>query len=160
MLLCTHVADVLGRSASRAIMSASGAKSLLTPTAVRISRATREVDPVATESWRQQAIALIIYPAARLLPYFLRPNRRLISSLEKDSGAKSPSHPPGFELDTQAGVYRIGVGAVVIPEVNAWKTSSKTIREVTAWLIQRSVDHHPATALAPPLGRKTPNPCF
>ena len=47
-------------------------------------------------NWRNQAIALIIYPAARLLPYFLRPNRRLISSLEKDSGAKSPSHAQTF----------------------------------------------------------------
>ena len=43
-----------------------------------------------------QAIALTIYPAARLLPYFLRPNRRLISSFEKDSGAKSPSHAQTF----------------------------------------------------------------
>jgi len=49
---------------------------------------------------------------------------------------------PGFQFDTQAGIYRIGVGAVVLPEVNAWRTSSKPIREVTAWLIQRSVDQH------------------
>jgi hypothetical protein len=45
-------------------------------------------DDSSWDRWRKQAIALTIYPAARLLPCFLRPNRRLISSLEKDSGAK------------------------------------------------------------------------
>ena len=49
---------------------------------------------------------------------------------------------PGFEFDTQAGVYRIGVRAVVRPKVNSWSTSSETIREVTAWLVHRSVDQH------------------
>jgi hypothetical protein len=49
---------------------------------------------------------------------------------------------PEFDFDTQAGFYRIGIGAVVLPEVEDWKNSSKSIRDVTAWLVERSVDQH------------------
>ncbi|MFN7995287.1 MAG: hypothetical protein U0Q18_16890 [Bryobacteraceae bacterium] len=48
----------------------------------------------------------------------------------------------GSELDDIAGAYRIGVGAVVLPEVKKWRTSSMSVRDVIAWLIHRSVDQH------------------
>src|SRR5271157_119993 len=80
-------------------------------------------------SWLQASEGLGVLPVSWI-----------IAARRMEPGIKG--NQPGFEFDTQAGVYRIGVGAVVLPEVNTWSTSSKTIREVTAWLVQRSVDQH------------------
>lgn len=80
-------------------------------------------------SWLQAADGLGLLPVSWILAA-----RRLEPGIR--------GNQPGFEFDTQAGVYRIGVGAVVLPKVDAWITSSKTIREVTAGLGHRSVDQH------------------
>lgn len=81
------------------------------------------------EAWLQEGDGLGLLPISWIVAA-----RRLEPGIQGNN--------PGFELDTQAGVYRVGVGAVVLPEVNAWSTSLKTIREVTAWLVRRSVDQH------------------
>jgi len=49
---------------------------------------------------------------------------------------------PQFDLNGQTGFSRIGVGAVVVPEVDIWVTSTRSVRDVTGWLIQRSVEQH------------------
>ena len=80
-------------------------------------------------SWLQAADGLGLLPVSWI-----------IAASRMEPGIRS--NQPGFEFDTQAGVYRIGIGAVVLPEVDAWSTSSKTVRQVIAWLVQRSVDQH------------------
>lgn len=47
-----------------------------------------------------------------------------------------------FLIDREAGIYRIGVETVVLPEVKNWCKSMRSIREVTGWLVKRSVDQH------------------
>jgi hypothetical protein len=70
----------------------------------------------------------------------LLPVAWIIAAQRLEPGIRSED--PRFQLDVQAGVYRIGVGAVVLPEVKLWVNSPRTVRELTAWLIQRSVDQH------------------
>ena len=45
-------------------------------------------------------------------------------------------------MDREAGIYRLGVETIALPEVKSWCTSKRSIREVTGWLIKRSVDQH------------------
>jgi hypothetical protein len=80
-------------------------------------------------SWLQSPDGLALLPVA----WILAAHRLEPCVLRRSSSA---------ELDDIAGAYRIGVGAVVIPEVAKWRTASTSVREVVAWLIHRSVDQH------------------
>lgn len=81
------------------------------------------------DAWLRQADCLGLLPIAWVIAA-----RRL----EPGIGNSRPE----FQFDLGAGISRIGVADVVLPAVKAWKTSDKTIREMTAWLISRSVDQH------------------
>lgn len=70
----------------------------------------------------------------------LLPVTWIIAARRMEPGIKS--RLINFDLDGLASMSRIGIGAVVLPEVAAWSRSTVTIRETTAWLVQRSVDQH------------------
>jgi hypothetical protein len=79
--------------------------------------------------WLQSAEGLSLLPVAWIIAA-----HRLELGLNSKTVAS--------ELDDIAGAYRIGVGAVVLPEVTKWRASSMSVRDVIAWLIHRSVDQH------------------
>ena len=81
------------------------------------------------QAWLQSPPGLGLLPVA----WILAAHRLEPGILRRSSGA---------ELDDLAGAYRIGSGAVMIPEVTKWRTSSMPVREVVAWLIHRSVNQH------------------
>jgi hypothetical protein len=83
----------------------------------------------AKEAWLRQPDGLGLLPISWIIA-----GHRLEPGIQAQN--------PGFELIFHAGFSRLGVDAVVLPEVRSWRTSSKTTREITAWLIHRSVDQH------------------
>lgn len=52
------------------------------------------------------------------------------------------SRLPGFDIEGAAGSSRMGMTAVVLPEIRTWRANGRSIRETTEWLIRRSVDQH------------------
>jgi len=88
-------------------------------------------EPVLFEkaSWLHSATGLCLVPIAWI-----------IAAHRMEPGIHSRMN--GFDLDASAGSYRLGVGAVVLPEVRRWRTESLSIRAIVAWLIHRSVDQH------------------
>lgn len=89
----------------------------------------REVDLLGKGDWTRTPMGLALLPVGWIIAC-----RRFEPAVMAQT--------PNFDLDGQAGISRMGVGGVLLPEEREWQTAGESVRHVVGWLLKRSVDQH------------------